>query len=199
MADQHCPQGILYVPYSDIASARADLLVTPGAIPARTGRRSAAPGPADRTQRGPPPRLGESPCGRLSHGRQNPEGVTSRPTPHPRTVLGYRKDGRPIHPILGADERAPSNGVQPPGSQGRMFTQDAVVQLEKTCPATHQRRLPQSRPRGDRPRRLTATPTMSTNHGTQAHQSLQAQGHSQGRFKGSALLGVGAPRHVMAG
>ncbi|WP_327660431.1 MULTISPECIES: hypothetical protein [unclassified Streptomyces] len=54
----------------------------------------------------------------------------SRPLPHPRLVLGYRKDGRPIHPILGADERDPSNG-QPPVGQGsvRTFTQDEVSQL----------------------------------------------------------------------
>ncbi|MFJ4412995.1 hypothetical protein [Streptomyces sp. NPDC088925] len=35
----------------------------------------------------------------------------SRSLPHPFTVLGFRRDGRPIHPILGADERDPSNNL----------------------------------------------------------------------------------------
>ncbi|MGW2936103.1 hypothetical protein ACWDA7_30595 [Streptomyces sp. NPDC001156] len=34
--------------------------------------------------------------------------------PHPRTPVGYRRDGRPIFPILGADPTDPSNQQQPP-------------------------------------------------------------------------------------
>jgi hypothetical protein len=34
--------------------------------------------------------------------------------PHPRTPVGYRRDGRPIHPILGADPTDPSNQQLPP-------------------------------------------------------------------------------------
>ncbi|MFF3517735.1 hypothetical protein [Streptomyces sp. NPDC002573] len=34
--------------------------------------------------------------------------------PHPRTPVGYRRDGRPIYPILGADPTDPSNQQIPP-------------------------------------------------------------------------------------
>ncbi|MCX4858364.1 hypothetical protein [Streptomyces canus] len=34
--------------------------------------------------------------------------------PHPRTPVGYRRDGRPIYPILGADPTDPSNQQLPP-------------------------------------------------------------------------------------
>ncbi|MFF9511567.1 hypothetical protein ACF1BU_33760 [Streptomyces sp. NPDC014724] len=50
----------------------------------------------------------------------------SRLLPHPHAVLGYRKDGRPIHPILGASEGDPA---QPPTPPVRTFTQDEVSQL----------------------------------------------------------------------
>ncbi|WP_127353893.1 hypothetical protein [Actinacidiphila soli] len=36
-----------------------------------------------------------------------------RPLPHPRTVVGHRRDGRPIYPILGADPTDPSNDQLP--------------------------------------------------------------------------------------
>ncbi|MEU4094471.1 hypothetical protein [Streptomyces sp. NPDC026673] len=35
--------------------------------------------------------------------------------PAPRTPVGYRRDGRPISPILGADPTDPSNQLLPPG------------------------------------------------------------------------------------
>ncbi|MFH8773694.1 hypothetical protein [Streptomyces sp. NPDC017958] len=34
--------------------------------------------------------------------------------PHPHTPVGYRRDGRPIFPILGADPTDPSNQQLPP-------------------------------------------------------------------------------------
>ncbi|MEU5100234.1 hypothetical protein [Streptomyces sp. NPDC020996] len=37
-----------------------------------------------------------------------------RPLPHARTPVGYRRDGRPIFPILGADTTDPSNLQLPP-------------------------------------------------------------------------------------
>ncbi|MEU6318140.1 hypothetical protein [Streptomyces sp. NPDC047009] len=36
--------------------------------------------------------------------------------PHPRTPVGYRRDGRPIFPILGADPTDPSNQQLPPNT-----------------------------------------------------------------------------------
>ncbi|MFF1648652.1 hypothetical protein [Streptomyces sp. NPDC058240] len=50
----------------------------------------------------------------------------SRLLPHPHAVLGYRKDGRPIHSILGAAEPDPAQSPNPPV---RTFTQDEVSQL----------------------------------------------------------------------
>jgi hypothetical protein len=54
--------------------------------------------------------------------------------PHPRTPVGYRRDGRPIFPILGADPTDPSNqqlppapGTDPAGQQG--LDQDALNRL----------------------------------------------------------------------
>ncbi|WP_330306213.1 MULTISPECIES: hypothetical protein [unclassified Streptomyces] len=38
-----------------------------------------------------------------------------RPLPDPKTPLGYRRDGRPIYPILGADPTDTSNQQLPPG------------------------------------------------------------------------------------
>ena len=49
----------------------------------------------------------------------------SRPLPHPHTVLGYRRDGRPIHPVLGAAEDDPSNEQNPE----KTFTQAEVTSL----------------------------------------------------------------------
>jgi hypothetical protein len=48
----------------------------------------------------------------------------ARPLPDPTTPIGYRRDGRPIFPILGADPTDPSNDpsgdpVQPPTSTGQ--------------------------------------------------------------------------------
>src|SRR5690242_11669210 len=34
--------------------------------------------------------------------------------PNPRTPVGYRRDGRPIYPILGAEPADPSNQQLPP-------------------------------------------------------------------------------------
>ncbi|MFF2410487.1 hypothetical protein [Streptomyces sp. NPDC058092] len=51
----------------------------------------------------------------------------SRPLPHPRTVLGYRKDGQPIHPVLGASEGDPSNDPSQQG--GPMVDQDTLSRL----------------------------------------------------------------------
>ncbi|MFE5089439.1 hypothetical protein ACFRCI_03370 [Streptomyces sp. NPDC056638] len=53
----------------------------------------------------------------------------SRLLPHPNAVLGYRKDGRPIHPILGASEGDPSAQPPSPTPPVRTFTQDEVSQL----------------------------------------------------------------------
>ncbi|GAA3371236.1 hypothetical protein GCM10020367_21080 [Streptomyces sannanensis] len=56
--------------------------------------------------------------------------MARRTLPDPLVPLGYRRDGRPIYPILGADGRDPSNDPsnQPP-APARTFTQDEVSQL----------------------------------------------------------------------
>ncbi|GAA1353668.1 hypothetical protein [Streptomyces beijiangensis] len=51
----------------------------------------------------------------------------SRLLPHPHAVLGFRKDGRPIHPILGASEGDPSSDPSPQG--GTTVDQDTLSRL----------------------------------------------------------------------
>lgn len=54
--------------------------------------------------------------------------------PAPKTPLGFRRDGRPIFPILGADPTDPSNNqlgdpAQPPVGQGTVVDQEALTRL----------------------------------------------------------------------
>ncbi|MEU2755271.1 hypothetical protein [Streptomyces albidoflavus] len=51
-----------------------------------------------------------------------------RPLPHPLTVLGYRRDGRPIYPIIGADGRDPSND-SPGSGDGKLVDQETLSRL----------------------------------------------------------------------
>jgi hypothetical protein len=57
-----------------------------------------------------------------------------RPLPHPRTVVGYRRDGRPIFPILGADPTDPSNDqlpdpAPPAAPAGQAMDQETLTRL----------------------------------------------------------------------
>ncbi|MFF3406712.1 hypothetical protein ACFYW8_10930 [Streptomyces sp. NPDC002742] len=58
--------------------------------------------------------------------------------PNPRTPVGYRRDGRPIYPIMGADPTDPSNQLLPtapntdptaPPASGQPVDQDALNRL----------------------------------------------------------------------
>ena len=56
----------------------------------------------------------------------------ARPLPHPRTVLGYRRDGRPVYPILSASDDDPPNTdpSQPTGGgPGPTVDQDTLSRL----------------------------------------------------------------------
>ena len=56
----------------------------------------------------------------------------ARPQPHPRTVLGYRRDGRPVYPILGASDDDPSNtdpAKPASGGPGPTVDQDTLSRL----------------------------------------------------------------------
>jgi hypothetical protein len=56
----------------------------------------------------------------------------ARPLPHPRTVLGYRRDGRPVYPILGASDDDPSNtdpAKPAAGGPGPTVDQDTLSRL----------------------------------------------------------------------
>lgn len=86
--------------------------------------------PAHDTSRDAALRQGAPSC--LRGGRLGPEVVGAgeavlRPVDHPHALLGFRKDGWPIHPILGADERDPSNDPSPQG--GTTVDQDTLSWL----------------------------------------------------------------------
>ncbi|MEV5080583.1 hypothetical protein AB0K74_17685 [Streptomyces sp. NPDC056159] len=55
--------------------------------------------------------------------------------PDPRTPVGYRRDGRPIFPILGADPTDPSNqqlppaGIDPAAPPAQPLDQEALNRL----------------------------------------------------------------------
>lgn len=51
----------------------------------------------------------------------------SRLLPPPRAVLGYRRDGRPIHPVLGASPEDPSNGGEPQVTLGQQQLQQMMA------------------------------------------------------------------------
>ncbi|MFD3495890.1 hypothetical protein ACFWWB_35925 [Streptomyces sp. NPDC058690] len=62
--------------------------------------------------------------------------VMARPLPDPHTLIGHRRDGRPIFPILGADQTDPSNdqvpdSIQPPAATpaGTVVDQDVLSKL----------------------------------------------------------------------
>ncbi|WKV74167.1 hypothetical protein AW27_023275 [Streptomyces sp. PCS3-D2] len=51
----------------------------------------------------------------------------SRLLPPPHAVLGYRRDGRPIYPVLGASSEDPSNGGEPQVTLGQQQLQQMMA------------------------------------------------------------------------
>ncbi|MFE1558906.1 hypothetical protein ACFW6V_28480 [Streptomyces sp. NPDC058734] len=51
----------------------------------------------------------------------------SRLLPPPHAVLGYRRDGRPIYPVLGASSEDPSNGGEPQVTLGQHQLQQMMA------------------------------------------------------------------------